>query len=332
MFRDYVIRLPEIGREIYFVDREVELAQLEQMALHGYVFPVAIYGPEGCGKTTLLRCFFDAIRRRNGNTVAIYIDALEENDIRRALHSSIEELWNVVEVSLQFLPVGTQLARSIVAMLRKLHEKVPLRGKNVVVIVDDVYRAIGLENVDRYTKSLYESIDYLHRYMDVGKVLILLTTSEGVSKRELHRHTYVHVYMLWNLPREGFEELVQQLEPPRNIDTDTLWRLTGGNPRALIELARLGWSIGLWRARIFEDRIRRVLNLVDRDRLKSLAEDPDSDWRTAELLEEMGLMIELKRVLVLGRAPDPDPELGIGRDWAWQLPVYRDLLLEALRR
>ncbi len=48
---------------------------------------------------------------------------------------------------------------------------------------------------------LYEWITWNLPELNVRKFLVVLTTSEGVSKRELLRHTYVHVYMLWNIPK-----------------------------------------------------------------------------------------------------------------------------------
>ncbi len=323
---DFRIFVEGLGRWIRFVDRELELRQLDTLAHRGYAFPIAIYGSEGCGKSTLLRYFVTMLKDRS-DFVALYIDALESKDLSRAVISSHSEVWSVVEF-LASTHVGEGLAEYITSLLRKLHEKMSLRGKKLVIVLDDVYRAIGLENVDRYTKLLYEWIEYLHRELNVDSVLFLLTTSEGISKRILSRHTYVHVYMVWSLPREGFEELVQQLSP--SIDSDELWRLTGGNPRALIELAQLDWDVEKWLSYLAERRVSSALRVVDRTRLELVLEDPDSDWEVAEKLEELGLMMELSHALVIGRAPEEDRALGVGRRWAWQIPAYREALKRLL--
>ncbi len=323
------IYIEELDKYVDFVDRDAEIRYLMSVVDRGTAFPVAIYGPEGCGKTALLR-YVAKRASKHCSTVVIYVDALEQFDLERALFASQHGILDFVK-DLVSIPIGATLARALMSIVAKFAKEFSLRGRNVVIIVDDVYRAIGLEDVDRYTKSLYEWIGYLHERYDVGNVAVILSTSEGVSKRILSRHTYVDIELLWNLPRDGFEELIEQLDPPKGVDIDELWMLTGGNPRALIEVARLNWSTKAWMNRVFEARIRRVLHLVNREKLAHLVEDPDSDWEAAEKLEDLELMIELRRSATLSTIPNPDPELGIGRDWAWQLPVYRLLVKRNLK-
>ncbi|RLE57285.1 MAG: hypothetical protein DRJ40_02940 [Thermoprotei archaeon] len=319
---NFKIYIEGIGKWISFVDRERELKQLINLATRGNPFPIAIYGPEGCGKTTLLKYLTKQLKQHE-NYIAIYIDALEQQDLAKAIACTHHELWEVVTSLVAITPVGENLAKSITTILRKLHEKISLKGKKVVVVVDDVYKAIGLNNVARYTKMLYEWVNYLHTNFNVSTVLFILTTSEGESKRELYRHTYVHVYMMWNLPKKGLEELAKQLEAP--IDIEALWKLTGGNPRAVIDLAIHNWDVDNW-TKYIERKVTSTIRDIDPRELKTLVEDPDSNWRIATKLEERGLMMELNRALVIGEEPNPNPELGIGREWAWQLPIYRQVI------
>ncbi len=319
---DYFIELKELERTIKFVDRVAELEFLRKVSVEGYVFPIAIYGPEGCGKTTLLKCFLNCVAKEE-NVVAIYVDALEERDLSKAIFATHSQLIDVaIDIVASAGFVGRELAKSVMKVVRLAIERFALRGKNLVVIVDDVYRSIGLDSVDRYTKMMYEWIDYLHRNLGVEKVAIVLTTSEGISKRELYRHTYVHVYMLWNLPKESFEELAKQFEPPKTIDLEQLWMLTGGNPRALIEIAKLKWNIETW-LKYVETRVTNLIEDLDAERLWKLVEDCDSDPMLARVLEDRNLMIALNRAMTLGNAPTPCRDLGIGNRWAWQIPAYR---------
>ncbi len=314
---------------IQFVDRKQELNQLTDLAFKGYPFPIAIYGPEGCGKTTLLKVLIEHISRYS-DVVALYVDALEEKELNRAILAPSTSIWSILESFSSLIPIGVNLAKNIMSLIRLIYERISLKNKKLVIVVDDVYRAIGFEDVDRYTKMLYEWIGYLHQKYDIESVCIVLTTSEGVSKRILSRHTYVHIYMIWNLPRKGFEELVQQLEVPSSVGVDELWYLTGGNPRALIEIAALRWNVKKWCSYLFERRVLPSIEDLDKDRLRRLVEDPDSDWSLARELENRGLMIELTRSLAIGYIPREDVDLGIGSRWAWQLPIYRKLVMDWL--
>ena len=315
----YTIYIEELDRIVSFVDREKEFSQLREVVFRGTAFPFVIYGPEGCGKTSLLR-FVARELRSYGDTVVVYVDALEGFDVEKALFSSHREIIDFVQ-DLISVPLGASIARAVMRVVSRFAQGVGIENRNVVVILDDVYRAIGLDEVDRYTKSLYEWIGYLHEKYRVSNTAIVLTTSEGISKRILSKHTYVSIHMMWNLPRRGFEEFVEQLNP--HIDVEEIWMYTGGNPRAVIDLARLGWSIDKWIAKIYEDRIRRALHTIGKDKVLQLAEDPDSDWLSAEKLEEMNLMIELRRGSAIGLQPEKSIELGIGEEWAWQIPAYK---------
>ncbi len=46
---------------------------------------------------------------------------------------------------------------------------------------------------------------------------------------------------MWNMPREGFKQLYEQLPEPKP-DLEEVWKLTGGNPRMLAELYKVGWN------------------------------------------------------------------------------------------
>lgn len=326
---DCTYRIHILGREVCFVDREFEISKILELIGKGYPFPLVIYGSEGCGKTTLLK-YINSKLVSSDEVFAIHVDALENFDISKVVKSSIEfeELQEIIKELFKDLPLGRLVSLGISYIVRKIHEKYTLSSKCVFITIDDVYKAIGLENVDKYSKSMYELIEKLYSDYKVKSVLVTLTTSEGVSKRELSRHTYVHIYLMWNLSREGFEELAHQLKSP--ISTDDLWNLTGGSPRALIDLASLNWKVNVWFDKLFEDKLRHVLKVLDKSRLRNVIEDPDSDWEVAKILEDYNLMIELRRTLTISSIPSPNSELGIGREWAWQIPAYKLILKKHL--
>jgi ABC-type nitrate/sulfonate/bicarbonate transport system ATPase subunit len=48
--------------DVEFVDREVGLGQVATWAERGALFPVVIFGPEGCGKSAFLRQAAEVLR------------------------------------------------------------------------------------------------------------------------------------------------------------------------------------------------------------------------------------------------------------------------------
>ncbi len=316
-----------------FVDRFKELAKLVEYAENGFYPVLAVYGPEGCGKTRLLREFIDRVRGRE-NFVAIYIDALEDRDPDRVLSTSLSLADAVRDfVSLLPLPVGRSLATNIAKLVQHLEKRVRFRGKHAVIAIDDVVRSIGLEAVDIYVKNLLNIIeDLLWRY-GASSVFIVITTSEGLSRYVLARHRYSYDRLLWNLDRDSFKELIHELRPPKGIDSDLVYEYTGGNPGKLMEIA-LGYRWGLeeW----FRDIVAKVRVLVsdilDDNRLVEVVEDIDRLSKytdLAKVLIEKNLVVDI-RSIPLGQGVAPCRDLGIGTEYAWQIPAYRIALKKIL--
>lgn len=331
MMKDYYIDCSFKSREgLCFTDRKVELEKLLKLCEKGYHTPIVVYGPEGCGKTTLLN-YLRHILSRSKEFVVVYVDALQES-VQEALKIVPEidrrEIMKMLE-SLARMDIREILVR-VYDIVHILITKLKLSKKKLVILIDDVYKCLGLENVDKYTKMLYELIGWkFRRELMLDSVLVLLTTSEGVSKRELLKHTYVNVYMLWNMSHNGFKLLYEQLRP--EISFEDAWILTGGNPRALLELYEDNWDVDKYVRRILQ-KVSVIIEDLPKDRLRRLVEDPDSDVELARVLEDRGLMIRLLRgELCLSEEPSPDRELGIGEKWAWKIPAYR-LAIEKLCR
>ncbi|HWQ18074.1 MAG TPA: ATP-binding protein [Sulfolobales archaeon] len=341
-----------------FIGRARELEWIRRRNEGQMYLPLFVYGPEGCGKTTL---FIEAVRMFNrwfGDGLAIYINAEEDRDPRRIFHLS-ENLDAVVDAVAESLGISLlKLAGRIVAdKVGLVVEKIYLRSRGVdrvFVVVDEVVRSLGLRSVEGYAKSLYNAMNFRNESEPLyGKILnYVAITSEGRSRDLLSRHSYVSQSYIWNLSKEDYERLYIELvkiyspgDPSRIPSFTTIWRLYGGNPRRLIELAEeFKWDIEAHIESIRLEKgipgivhIAREKNLVKR--LREAAEDPDSIYRTtgmlrlARLLVEKNLIMELPRGLALGNTDPPvNSELGIGENWAWQVPVYRDLVLREIER
>ncbi len=332
-----------------FVDRVWELRALERLAERGSPVVVYIYGPEGCGKTRLLREF---ISRFDG--VGVYVDALEERSPERAvvLSPTVKSAWELVRslVEQAVGSVGRWVCTRLSTLVQRVATRIRLRGERVVIAVDDVTRALGVDETERYVKWLYELIGWIAGEYEPESILVIATTSEGYSLDRVVRHTYNTPNLLWNLDEDGFRELVDQLNPPRKSAREELWRLTGGNPRAAIEVAMLyGWDSRAWMLKL-EEELRRIASLVRARGLVGevlqLVEDPDAleEKPSPRLLEAYRLLVEHNLFMYTGisllaswagegapRRLEACPELGVGRYYSWQMPVYRSVLASLLK-
>ena len=330
-----------------FVNRNDELKALERLGRRGSPSVMYVYGPEGCGKTRLLREF---IKTFDG--IGIYIDALEQESVKRALIftqrlSEVEDLFT--ELAEQVVgSVGKWFTSRIFTILEKLTTKIKIKGENLVIAVDDVVRARGLEDLERYIKWLYELQWKVYEDYEPKSVLIVATTSEGYSLRRIMRHTYNIPNLIWNLRRGAYEELVQQLGLANKDVIEDVWKLTGGNPRSVIEVATIyRWNYKEWLARI-ENELRDVANILRAKNLVEetyrLIENPDilHERPSIELRETYETLLEHNVMMYVGidllsswvrgeRTLEPNRELGIGRYYAWQMPAYRKALERALQ-
>ncbi len=321
-------------REPRFVDREPELAKMMRWVEEGRYIPIYLYGPEGCGKTRLLKEFCRMLLRMEG-CIVIYIDALEERSLERALIGD-RNLMSVARDIVEHTggPVGKVLVDFIEPLIERLYEKIRFKGKRVVLLIDDVAMPLGVGRIELYAKRLLSLSEELIWRMKAHSALVIATTSEGKSAQLIARHTYANLYFIWNLPKESFTELARQLNAPDEQTIERSWLLTGGNPRALIEIASIGWSINQWMKHI-EHRIRRALLELGeyKEALQAALENPDTLTENKEALDKL---LSLHLVIdfyaePLGRKPQASPELGIGEEIAWQMPAYMQVIKKLLR-
>ncbi|WP_291998701.1 ATP-binding protein [Caldivirga sp.] len=331
-----------------FVNRVVELYWLRDWASGFRYVPLYIYGPEGCGKTRLLKEFVRRFREYFGDDgVALYIDATEGIDLDKALLTSpgVELVMDVVRGLVSgFINegVGRALTRVATLIIEKAL-RTRLNGKYVLLAVDDVVKSMGINNVEWYIKWLYEFMQKFMSEYGPRAVNVIATTSEGESLKLLFRHNYLVTRLIWNLNRESFRDLYLPLKPPSWLDFDEVWTLLGGNPRALWELAMaFNWDLTAYRNSVVERLAPIVDEVKGRGLVKELIEvvnDPDAIHRdsNARLIELGDLLIRnnliiYKWVSTIGNASIPkDPELGIGEYYAWQLPIYRAIIKQLLR-
>jgi Cdc6-like AAA superfamily ATPase len=329
-----------------FVDRERELEALREWCSRSRVTPLYIYGPEGSGKTRLLKEFTLRLKGYlGGDSIAVYINALEGESVENALLLSepLQELSSIVaSIVNRFagLGLGGALATRLSSVLERIVGRARLKG-NVVVVVDDVVQALGVDRVEWYVKWLHSLQWSVIENYSPKAFNVIVTTSEGVSLNRVLRHRHATMKMLWNLDWRAFRELYNQLSPPESLDYEIVWRTLGGNPGKLVELANIhNWSLESL-VHHYRERLKHIVFRVGAEGLEELLEialeDPDS-------ISEAGdpRMVTLESILVennlitpmmtsLGGRPEESLELGVGRNYSWQTPLYRDVLRELLK-
>ena len=336
--------------EIKFVNRIEEFKALRNWCSSKRATPMYIYGPEGCGKTRLLKEFIKKFDRLFGsNAIAVYIDAMEGESIDKAIlvpktvKLSKEVLISIIEKFIG-LNVGRVLSSSISTILERAIVGRRIEDNYVLVVVDDITRVIGLNKIEWYVKWLYELMWKIREDYRPKAINFIVTTSEGESLELVERHRHVHVVMMWNLDKNAFKELFYQLKPPETLDFESVWRLLGGNPGKLIELCEsYNWNTTKM-ITIYTERVRRVVREFIRKGLQSeleaLIKDPDNADRiltdkmdkTIRILIKHNMLMRVGLLLINLQKPKPDLEIGLGEHFAWQVPMYKDIMKRILSK
>jgi hypothetical protein len=323
-----------LGVETEFVDRDRALAQIAEWAERSTRFPIVIFGPEGCGKTAFLRQAASGLRELGYDV--FYLHPLDRVFAAEVDDADVKSLFlDLVRKTLEDERWG-RLALAVFDLTREILKK---RRRKIAVIADDVFQAIGLDKAAAYVKGLLNMIEHpVYRYENI---VVLVATSEGVTREEIGRHFWAELTPMWNMPQVGFQQLYDRLPGPKP-PFEEVWRWTGGNPRMLGRLYESGWDVVGVALRVAEEK-RLTAEFVSRWRswLELAVEDPDVVGKVEfphELRQELvwrNLIIHIYRrgpaLWVDQPPPERDSELGIGKNVAWQTPIHREAVRRALR-
>ncbi|GAB6948065.1 hypothetical protein JCM16161A_21950 [Vulcanisaeta sp. JCM 16161] len=329
------IKLPLAqGLQVDFVDRDLALRRVEDWVDRGMRLVEVVYGPEGCGKTAWLLQSAELLRELGFDVV--YVNPIDREVLAEFSVKELRgEFMRLVREVISQNALG-RLAWLAFDMAKELIKAT--RGK-IAVIVDDAFQILGVKESAIYVKALLNLIEYPpERY---EKILTIVATSEGVSRREIGRHEWANLRPMWNMAREGLKQLYEQI-PGSKPGFEEVWKITGGNPRMLGSLYEANWDVN----KVVNDIINRkrlrtfVSTLPGNERawLLEAVEDPDTLF-TRERIPLMDRLVELNLIIddiperdeyqwVDEPPPGRDLELGIGKYVAWQSPLHR----EAVRR
>jgi hypothetical protein len=322
------------GVKTEFVDRDRALAQLVEWAEKSTRWPVVIFGPEGCGKTAFLRQAASGLRELGYDV--FYLHPLDRVFAAEVDDPDVKTLFlDLVRKTLEDEKWG-RLALAVFDLTREILKK---RRRKIAIIADDVFQAIGLDKAAAYVKGLLNMIEHpVYRYENI---VVLVATSEGMSRSEIGRHRWADIMPMWNMVKDGFRRLYEAI-PGVKLLFEEAWRLTGGNPHMLLELHKSGWNVDrVVEALIREKELTSSFIAKWRRWLQEAVEDPEALW-SPDAPEELIKQLVEKNLIVYNMynrdpyfwidqpPPERDPELGIGKNVAWQTPLHREAVRRAL--
>jgi len=322
--------------EVEFTDRNRALKQVYELAEKGTASPVVVYGPEGCGKSAWLKQTTEILRE--GDFDVIYADVAHRDYVAHTdVREVIERVSEVIADTTGYIPI--KLADLVVLLANQLLKK--WRKKKIALLVDEVFQAIGLDKAEIYTKMLLNIIEYPPESYE--NIVIIVATSEGLSRWRIGRHRWAWLMPMWNMSKEGFEELYEKIPNPKP-PYEEIWRLTGGNPYVLRSLYINKWSTNILTNIIVEEK-RLTPEFISKWRkwLELTVEDPDNLWSPEVPEEIINELIARNLIVYFLRDRDPelwideppperDLEVGVGRYVAWQTPIHREAVKKALEK
>jgi dephospho-CoA kinase len=322
--------------EVEFTDRDRALKQVYELAEKGTASPVVVYGPEGCGKSAWLKQTAEVLRE--GGFDVIYADVAHRDYVAHTdVREVIERVSEVIADTTGYIPI--RLADLVVLLANQLLKK--WRKKKIALLVDEVFQAIGLDKAEIYTKMLLNIIEYPPESYE--NIVIIVATSEGLSRWRVGRHRWAWLMPMWNMSKEGFEELYEKIPNPKP-PYEEIWRLTGGNPYVLRSLYINKWSTNILTNIIVEEK-RLTPEFISKWRkwLELTVEDPDNLWSPEVPEELINELIARNLIVYFLRDRDPelwidqppperDLEVGVGRYVAWQSSIHREAVKKALEK
>jgi len=248
-------------------------------------------------------------------------------DIASSVGGSIEIGYGGSEAVSTSIALFKAIRIDLESVVRRLS-----KGRRIIIVVDEV-RVDGDELLSSFRVCLevfsneigYANLSYRDR--TGGSITVAALVSDALVTEIRHVvKAKVNWILIWNLSKRAVEELAENLRI--GIDVDILWRLTGGNPRALQVIAIQG--LEKW----FKEEILKNLHNLYRETLEILG-DREALWREFEVaiqnIDEARLslirsMMRRDIAIYIGAATHlselPSNEPWIREDYAYQIPAY----------
>ena len=126
------------GLEVEFIDRDRAIKQVYELGGKGTRYPMVVFGPEGCGKTSWLLQAVEILKELRFDVV--YFNPLMR---RFDVEVGIEGLKQKALEIIKQVAAEHELARLVWLVIDFANEALKHRRRKLAIIVDDTFHLIG---------------------------------------------------------------------------------------------------------------------------------------------------------------------------------------------
>jgi len=126
--------------EVEFTDRDRGIRQVYEFSERGTRYPIVVYGPEGCGKTSWLKQTTEVLKELGFEV--IYVNPLHKEFITYTGVKEITKKFTNVITEVTEVPTEIRLAMLATLAIKELLSK--WGRKKIALLVDDVFKLLVL--------------------------------------------------------------------------------------------------------------------------------------------------------------------------------------------
>jgi energy-coupling factor transporter ATP-binding protein EcfA2 len=358
----YVIRSKDFSWS--FVDREREVREILEWGLGRPVrdgMITVLYGSKGCGKSTLFRAMGYALEDvPDIELITIAARELEAArrvvlNVRRSMRDLLQRIVNNLGIRADWIDFTTLTITGGVSLLGAAWEIANLIkyavvdaresiDKRILIAIDEVkadspgHLSSFKQWLESFANELREINGEIVEKKGGGVAVIALTSDALIKELRSVVDGKVKWALMWNLPRNAFEEHILQVGLHHRVARELgisseeakeiLWRLSGGNPRAL-ELIWENWIKKWLEGEVINGIKGFVQHLPKKQRRKALEEISasldkvdDIGWTDPSIWKPMLRHNIIIYVAAADKISEIPREQWIGREYAFQIPAY----------